>query len=91
MVTPMKTPLKKGFVDFKLFHPYTLYQVTQLLERREVWLELEKKECIQVQRDNKIHHLAVPILISQLKILSFHIAVGQGNKEIYKKELQFCS
>ena len=94
-VTPIKTQLKKkALCHLKLFHPYTPYQVTQLLESKEVRLELKRKECgDRVLRDNKIFHLAVPILISQLKILSFHIVVGQGwqrNKHKRVMHIQIC-
>ena len=76
------------FASFKTFSP--LYQVTQSLESREVKLELKRGDHVRIQRE-KAKFIALPFpFSSQLKIWSFHIAVGQGRQRNIQKAWCTC-
>ena len=64
------------FASFETFSPF--YQVTQLLESREVRLGLKRGERVRVQRE-RVKFIALPFTFSsQLRIWSFHVVVVQG-------------
>ena len=55
----------------------TLFNVTHLLESREIKLELRRGDRIQVQK-GIVKFIALPLPFSrQLKIWSFHLVVGR--------------
>ena len=85
---------KIDFASISTFSP--LYQVTQLLDRREVRLELKRGDLVRFQRD-KITFITLPFpFSSQLKIWSCHVVVVQGRQRNKQKkhdaraELLFC-
>ena len=66
------------FASFETLPP--LCQVTQLLERREVRLEMKRWDRVPVQREI-VKFIALPFQFSrQLKIWSFHVVVVQGRQ-----------
>ena len=61
------------FASFETLPP--LCQVTQLLERREVRMEMKRGDCVPVQREIA-KFIALPFQFSrQLKIWSFQVVV----------------
>ena len=78
------------FASFETFSP--LYQVTQLLESREVRLGLKRGDRVRVQRgpspsserDSKVYRLAVPVLKStqNLNICNFTSLLSRDGKEM---------
>ena len=84
----MKTSLKSS-IDSASFQTISqLSKVAQLLNRREFVLEL-KRGGAQVQTEMG-EFIVLPFPSSKqekLKMWSFHVAVVQGGKEIYKKGL----
>ena len=84
-------------IDFASFQFISqLFQVAQLLKRREFGLELKRRDRAQVLTEMvEFITLAFPFP-SRLKIWSFHVAVMQTAKKCTKKrdaraELLFCS
>ena len=75
---PMKRRWKIDCVFFETF--LLLYQVTQLLESSEVWLQLERGDCVRVQGE-MVKFIALPFqFLNQLKIWSFHVVVVKGRQ-----------
>ena len=73
------------FASFETFSPF--YQVTQLLESREVRLGLKRGERVRVQRE-RVKFIALPFpFSSQLKIWSFHVVVVQGRQRNVEKRV----
>jgi len=70
------------FASFETLPP--LCQVTQLLERREVRLEMKRADRVPVQRELGFFSqkfIALPFqFLRQLKIWSFHVVVVQGQQ-----------
>ena len=67
----MKRRWKIDCASFEKF--LLLYQVTQLLESREVWLQLEMGDFVRVQGE-MVKFIALPFLcLSQLKIRLFTV------------------
>ena len=71
------------FASFETFSPF--YQVTQLLERREVKLELKRGDRVRAERDSKSYRLAVPVSQVNSKFCHFTVQFCKDCKEIYKK------
>ena len=79
---------KIDFASFKTFSPF--YQVTQLLERREVKLELKRGDRVRAERDSKSYRLAVPVSQVNSKFGHFTLQFCRDCKEIYKKAWCTC-
>ena len=66
-----------------------LYQVTQLLESREIRLELKRGDCIRVQtwgeRDFKTYRLAVPVFKSTQHLVISRCSFSGSAKKFTKK------
>ena len=88
-MTLMKTSLKSSRDSASFQTISQLSKVAQLLNRREFVLELKRGGCAQVQTEMG-EFIVLPFPSSKqekLKMWSFHVAVVQGGKEIYKKGL----
>ena len=79
-----------GFASFETFSPF--YQVTQLLESREVRLGLKRGERVEFrERESKIYRLAVPVLKStQNLVISRRSCPGTAKKRRKKRDAE-CS
>lgn len=79
-----KRPWKKGLCPLKLFCPYTLYQITSYVYMSVEKLDWNWKEGAVsefTERENKIYHLAVPILKStQNSVISHRSWAGMAKK-----------
>ena len=76
------------FRSFKTFSP--LYQVTQLLERRDVRLELKRGDRVRFQREKVKFISSLLLFSSQLKTWSFHVVVVQGRQRNVQKAWCKC-
>ena len=75
-VTSMKTSLRNRLAFFRYFS--RLFQWTQLLKRREFWLELKRRDRAWVLTE-MVEFIALQFPFpSKLKIGSFHVLVMQG-------------
>ena len=77
-----------GFAFFRFFS--LLFQWTQLLKRREFWLELKRRDRAWVLTE-MVEFIALQFPFpSKLKIGSCHVLVMQGRKEMYEKACCTC-